>query len=410
MLNRRHVMTGVSSGFLLAGSNFLARVAHAAGVPLVSGLPAGEYDTAVLDALPGKKPLIKLSYRPPNYETPLDYFKSEITPNDAFFVRYHLADIPLAIDPQKWRLRIGGDAAASPYELTLAELQSGFSQAEITAVCQCSGNRRGLSDPHVPGVQWGVGAMGNAVWRGVRLKDLLAKAGLRGEAIELVLNGADGPVIDKTPDFVKSIPLWKGLDENTIVAHTMNGMPLPHWNGAPARLIVPGWTATYWMKHIVSIDAAAKPFDGFWMKSAYRIPTGKFPVIDRFISQETQANTPITEMVVNSIITSPADPHHQPVGRAIEIRGIAWDGGYGIVRVEVSSDGGKSWREARLDKDGGRFSFRPWSYRFVPERAGTYRIIAKATNRAGQTQADALIFNPAGYHNNVPRPVTVIAA
>jgi DMSO/TMAO reductase YedYZ molybdopterin-dependent catalytic subunit len=244
----------------------------------------------------------------------------------------------------------------------------------------------------------------------VRLKDLLAKAGLRGEAIELVLNGADGPVIDKTPDFVKSIPLWKGLDENTIVAHTMNGMPLPHWNGAPARLIVPGWTATYWMKHIVSIDAAAKPFDGFWMKSAYRIPTGKFPVIDRFISQETLANTPITEMVVNSIITSPADPHHQPVGRAIEIRGIAWDGGYGIVRVEVSSDGGKSWREARLDKDGGRFSFRPWSYRFVPERAGTYRIIAKATNRAGQTQADALIFNPAGYHNNVPRPVTVIAA
>jgi DMSO/TMAO reductase YedYZ molybdopterin-dependent catalytic subunit len=410
MLSRRHVMTGAASGLLLSGTDLLPRLAKAAGAPLVPGLPAGEYDTAVLDALPGKKPLIKLSYRPPNYETPPAYFATEITPNDAFFVRYHLADIPLSIDAQKWRLRIGGEATATPFELSLADLQTGFPQVELTAVCQCSGNRRGLSDPHVPGVQWGIGAMGNAVWRGVRLKDVLAKAGLRADAIELVLNGAEGPVLAKTPDFIKSIPVWKALDENTMIAHSMNGAPLPHWNGAPARLIVPGWTATYWTKHIVSIDAVTKPFDGFWMKNAYRIPTGKFPVIDRFISQETPANTPITEIVVNSLITAPGEHHKQKVGSPVEIRGIAWDGGYGITRVEISADGGKSWREATLGKDGGRFSFRSWTYRFVPTKPGSTSIIAKASNRAGQTQADTLIFNPAGYHNNVPRPVTIVAA
>jgi DMSO/TMAO reductase YedYZ molybdopterin-dependent catalytic subunit len=142
----------------------------------------------------------------------------------------------------------------------LHELQSGFEQVETTGVCQCSGNRRGLSQPHVAGVEWGVGAMGNAVWRGVRLKDVLAKAGLRKEVVEIVLNGTDGPVLDKTPDFVKSIPIWKALDENTIIAHQMNGQPLPHYNGFPARLILPGWTATYWMKRLITIDAESPRF------------------------------------------------------------------------------------------------------------------------------------------------------
>jgi len=277
MLQRRRVLQGLGGALAFAVPGLGARSAFPAAPPyLTFGLPTGVYDTAVLDALPGKQPLIKLAYRPPNYETPVSYFSSPITANDAFFVRYHLADIPEQIDVPSWRLRVGGDAAANPFELTMVELQSGFEQVEITAVCQCSGNRRGLSDPHVPGVQWGLGAMGNAVWRGVRLKDVLAKAGLRKETVEVVLNGADGPVIDKTPDFVKSIPIWKALDENTIVAFRMNGQPLPHFNGFPARLVVPGWTATYWMKHLVSIEAAAKPFDGFWMKSAYRIPNGKF--------------------------------------------------------------------------------------------------------------------------------------
>jgi DMSO/TMAO reductase YedYZ molybdopterin-dependent catalytic subunit len=408
MFSRRHLMKSIGGAIVLASPGILPRVAAVAGgTPLVSGLPAGEYDTAILDALPGKKPLIKLSYRPPNYETPITYFDSAVTPNDAFFVRYHLADIPDSIHARSWKLRIGGEAAATPLELTLADLQNKYEQVEIAAVCQCAGNRRGLSEPHVPGVQWGIGAMGNAVWKGARLRDVLAKAGLRKEAVEIVLNGADGPVIDKTPDFIKSIPVWKALDENTLIAHSMNGEPLPHFNGAPARLVVPGWTATYWMKHLVTIEAATKPFNGFWMKNAYRIPTGLFPVIDHFLTQETSANTPITEMVVNSIITAWPDRQSAKAGRPIEIRGIAWDGGYGITRVEMSVDGGANWRNSVLGNDLGRFAFRQWTHRFTPPKPGTYSVIAKASNRVGQTQTEKLIFNPAGYHNNVVRPIVV---
>ena len=411
-VNRRQLLQRAGAGAVaLAGSGALSRLALAAQNPaLVPGLAGGVYDTAILDALPGKKPLIKLSYRPPNYETPVTYFKDAITPNDAFFVRYHLAGIPDEIDPKAWRLKIGGEGAASPFELTLQELQSGFEQVEITAVCQCSGNRRGLSTPHVAGVEWGVGAMGNAVWRGVRLKDVLAKAGLRKEAVELVLNGADGPVLDKTPDFVKSIPVGKGLDENTIIAHQMNRQPLPHYNGFPARLIVPGWTATYWMKHLVSIDAVTKPFDGFWVKGAYRIPTGKFPIVQHFETQVTAVNEPITEIVVNSLIASPAEGQQVRVNQPVDIAGVAWDGGYGIRRVEVSVDNGKAWQEAVLGPDLGRFAFRAWTFRFTPSSAGKHTVIAKASNAIGQTQADSLIFNPAGYHNNVPLPLTITAA
>src|SRR6516162_681101 len=411
MLERRRVLQGLGGVLAFAVPGLASRPASPAERPyLTFGLPDGEYDTAVLDALPDKQPLIKLSYRPPNYETPVSFFTAPVTANDAFFVRYHLADIPERIDLRSWRLRVGGDAAANPFELTMAELQSGFEHVDITAVCQCSGNRRGLSEPHVPGVQWGLGAMGNAVWTGVRLKDVLAKAGLRKETIEIVLNGADGPVIDKTPDFIKSIPIWKALDENTIVAFGMNGQPLPHFNGFPARLVVPGWTATYWMKHLVSIEAATKPFDGFWMKSAYRIPNGKFPIIERFLSQENDATTPISEMVVNSLTTSPAEGQRFKFGRPIDVSGIAWDGGYGIRAVEVSTDNGKTRHQASLGRDDGRFAFRPWSYRFKPESAGTHRINAKATNRVGQTQVDTLIFNPAGYHNNVIRATTITVA
>jgi DMSO/TMAO reductase YedYZ molybdopterin-dependent catalytic subunit len=111
----------------------------------------------------------------------------------------------------------------------------------------------------------------------------------------VVFDGADGPVLDKTPDFVKSLPVWKGIEETTLVAYEMNGEPLAHWNGFPARIVAPGWTATYWVKHITRITAVTRPFDGYWMKTAYRIPVGKFPLVARFISQETAVTTPIVE-------------------------------------------------------------------------------------------------------------------
>jgi DMSO/TMAO reductase YedYZ molybdopterin-dependent catalytic subunit len=395
-LNRRHFLGGsaAAGASLAAGLPPFAAV-RAAQPDLAAGLPAGVRASAVLDALPGKKPLIKLSYRPPNYETPIEYFREAITPNDAFFVRYHLAVIP-EIDVKTWKISVGGDGASGQAELTLQDLQA-MPATEVVAVNQCSGNRRGLFQPHVPGVEWGYGAMGCARWKGARLKDVLDKVGLKKEAVEILFDGADGPVVDKTPDFIKSIPVWKAIEDTTLIAYEMNGQPLPHFNGYPARLVVPGWTGTYWMKHLTSIKALLKPESSFWMSAAYRIPLGKFPLVARFTSQDTAANTPITEMVVNSLITSHSDGAEVKVGSLLG--GIAWDGGYGIRTVEISSDGGKTWSAATLGSDLGRYAFRTWS--FPLQNKGKQTVMARASNAIGATQTAELILNPAGYHHNV---------
>ena len=165
-----------------------------------------------MGTLPGKKPLIQLADRPPNFESPLEYLRTPITPNNEFFVRYHLADIP-EVKAEGYKISVGGDGANGTAEITLDDLKE-MPAVEVVAVNQCSGNRRGLSKPHVAGVEWGYGAMGCARWKGARLKDVLDKVGLKKEAIEISFNGADGPAIDKTPDFIKSIPAWKAMDDS----------------------------------------------------------------------------------------------------------------------------------------------------------------------------------------------------
>jgi len=278
---------------------------------------------------------------------------------------------------------------------------------EVVAVNQCSGNRRGLSSPHVQGVEWGYGAMGCAKWKGAKLKDVLDKAGLKKETIEIGMNGADGPAVPDTPDFIKSIPLWKAMEDTTIVAYEMNGQPLPHFNGFPARVIVPGWTGTYWIKHVTAINALTKPQGGFWMNPAYRIPVGKFPIRDRFITQENAVNTPITEIVVNSLVTSHREGEKVKVGK-VTVSGLAWDGGYGIRAVQVSTDGGNTWTDAKLGQDLGNFAFRPWSFELKAKK-GKNTLTVNAINKIGQAQTAALIFNPAGYHNNVMQTLTLNA-
>lgn len=407
-MDRRTLLTGGASMLALAGGGTaLTPMARAAQFTL----PGGTLAAQTLEALPGKVPLIKKTYRPPNYETPVTYFAEEFTANDAFFVRYHLSDIPETIDPATWKLDVGGPGASTPFAFTLDDLK-GMEKAEIAAVNQCSGNRRGYSDPHVPGVEWGPGAMGNANWGGVRLKDLLDKAGLAKETVEIAFDAADGPVVEATPDFIKSLPLWKAMDENTLVAYEMNGEPLPHFNGFPARLVVPGWTGTYWVKHLTSVQALTEPFKGFWMNPAYRIPSGLFPVVQRFTSQEApnSPNTPITEMVVNSMITNLEDGAQVKAGQPMEVKGIAWDGGYGIAEVAVSIDDGQIWQPATLGRDLGRFAWRQWTYEVTPDAAGTFTVRVRARNNAGQTQVEKLLFNGAGYHNNVVQALSLTVA
>ncbi len=407
MITRRHLLGTAGAGAALAVSGTLPKMsqAEAAGAELSPGVPPGISSYVTMGTLPGKKPLIQLADKPPNYESPLEYFGTPITPNDEFFVRYHLADIP-EVDVKTYKISVGGDGANGQAELTLDDLKK-MPAAEVVAVNQCSGNRRGLSKPHVAGVEWGYGAMGCAKWKGARLKDVLDKVGLKKEAIEISFNGADGPAIDKTPDFIKSLPTWKAMDADTIIAYEMNGAPLPHFNGFPARLIVPGWTGTYWMKHLITVNALTKPQGGFWMKPAYRIPVGKFPVVARFITQEDATSTPITEIVVNSLITSHRDGAKVKAGK-VSVSGMAWDGGYGIRNVEVSTDGGKSWSSATLGQDLGRYAFRPWSFELHAKR-GKNTVMVNATNKIGQSQTADLIFNPAGYHNNVMQNITLTA-
>jgi DMSO/TMAO reductase YedYZ molybdopterin-dependent catalytic subunit len=404
-MHRRKILTGLGAAVLAGGP------ARAVEKPrwMSPQLPDGTREEAALEALPGKQKLIKLTERPPNYEAPIEAFRTAVTPNDQFFVRYHLAAIPTMADLGKWSLSVGGEAAERQVSLSLDDLQKDFEQTDVAAVCQCSGNRRGLSQPHVAGVEWGYGAMGNAVWRGPRLKDVLAKAGVKSGAVEVWLDGADSQLLANTPDFRKSLPMDKAMADDVIIATSMNGKPLPHLNGYPARVVVPGWTATYWMKHVTNIELSTKALGSFWVQKAYRVPAGMFAVDHPFPSQDNATTWPITEMVVNSVVADPIDGSRLPSG-GFTIEGVAWDRGHGIRQVEVSLDGGKSWKQATLGRDLGRYSFRAFSLHTGKVEAGNHVISSRAINNAGETQADRLKFNPAGYHNNVPQQIAVTVA
>ncbi|TLY82506.1 MAG: oxidase [Gammaproteobacteria bacterium] len=392
MATRRELLLAATGGWLIGR----VRASDGAGTVV---------EVEPLAALPGKKPLIRRSFRPPNFETPLADLAAPLTDDGAFFVRYHLTVIP-RIDPDGWRLQVSGASARRALTLSLAELRSGFEQVEVVAVNQCAGNRRGLFTPRVPGVQWGGGAMGNARWRGVRLREVLQRAGVAADALEVVFGGADAPVLPATPAFVKSLPVERALDESTLVAFEMNGRPLPHWNGAPARLVVPGWVGTYWMKHLTSIRIEPRAFDGFWMKTAYRVPTGAFPGA-RFTSQETAETTPVTELLVNSLIVSPGSGARLSRGAHAELAGKAWDGGAGIEGVEVSVDGGQSWRDATLQRDLGRFAWREFRFVLDTSRAGRLDVAVRARSRNGAKQPDKLTPNPSGYHDNIVQAVSL---
>jgi sulfite dehydrogenase (cytochrome) subunit A len=400
MLTRRDVLLAGAGGWLAAQARAGVGPAAAPADAVAGGDSLG--------ALPGKKPLIQHAFRPPNFETPLAELAAPFTPNDVFFVRYHLAVIP-PVDPATWRLQVGGASAQRPLSLSLPQLQQEFPYVSLAAVNQCSGNRRGLFSPRVPGVQWRNGAMGNARWGGVRLRDVLQKSGVAAGALEVVFNGADSALLPGTPDFVKSLPIERALDENTLIAYEMNGAPLPHWNGAPARLVVPGWTGTYWMKHLTEVRIEPKAFDGFWMKAAYRLPTGAFPG-PRFLSQETSETTPITEMLVNSLIIGPLPGARLARGQRAELIGKAWDGGAGIAAVEVSTDGRRSWRAATLGENLGRFAWREFRMPLSTSKPGPLEIAVRARSRDGAQQPDKLTFNASGYHDNIVQTVSVEVA
>lgn len=361
-----------------------------------------------LVAYPQKRPLIRLTTRPPQLETPFAVFgEGAITPNDAFFVRYHLAGSPPpreALEEPAFRLSVEGHVQ-SPLSLGVAELSKRFETASVVAVNQCSGNGRGLFRPRVPGGQMGNGAMGCARWEGVRLADVLKAAGLKPGARQVLLDGLDKPPAPGIPDFVKALDLDQALDPEILLATRMNGEPLPWLNGYPLRVVVPGHYGTYWIKHLHRVTVVDAAFKGYWMDPAYRIPDDPCAHVEP--GTKPRRTVPITRFNVRSFITSVADGATVPAGRPTVLQGIAFDGGSGIREVLVSDDEGRTWRAAELGRDHGRHAFREWSLPWTPGAAGPRVLWARATNRLGQSQPLEALWNPAGYMRNVVEPVKV---
>jgi DMSO/TMAO reductase YedYZ molybdopterin-dependent catalytic subunit len=353
---------------------------------------------------PGKVPMRVINDRPPCLETPWEYYRHDLTPNEAFYVRWHLQMIPTEVDLRTWRLHIGGHVDR-PLSLSMDELRR-MPSTSIVAVNQCSGNSRGLFDPRLPGAQWGNGGMGNARWTGVRLVDLLRRAGVRDGAVEVSFAGLDRAGLASVPDFVKSLTRRDAERPDVLVAYAMNGEPLPLLNGFPVRLVVPGWFATYWIKALAEITVLDQPYTGFWMREAYRIPDSNNG-LER-PDQLAPRTVPISVMRVRSFITRPMAGARILRGDPYVVEGIAFDGGDGIESVEFwSSPMNHQSAVATLGEDLGPYSFRRWRYEWQPELPGEHRLRCRATSKSGATQPSEVGWNRAGYLRNVIEEIRV---
>ncbi len=346
---------------------------------------------------PEKTGLILRTDRPPQLETPLNYFREDLTPNEAFYVRWHLEGIPTAIDLDAFRLQIGGHVG-KPLSLSVADLRRQFEVVSLIAVNQCSGNSRSFFEPRVPGGQWRNGAMGNARWTGVRLREVLDRAGVKAGAVDVGLSGLDRAPMAATPSFAKALGIDHARDGEVMIAYEMNGADLPMLNGFPLRLVVPGWYATYWVKALNQIQVLPEKFHGFWMDKAYRIPTA--PDGNESADHLAAETIPINRLSLRSLFVRPEPGEQISSKGTFEIQGLAFDSGSGIRRVEVSTAAGGGWQVAQLDPDLGKYSWRRWRLRWNPPGVGRYQLSVRAFNRAGQQQT-ANLWNRGGYLRNV---------
>jgi DMSO/TMAO reductase YedYZ molybdopterin-dependent catalytic subunit len=341
-----------------------------------------------------------LSKRPEDLEMPLSGFSDYITPIEHFFVRTHVY-VP-TVNLNDWRLSVDGEVA-TPLTLTMDDLKK-LPSVEMVSVVECAGNGRGFVDPPVPGLQWTNGSVGNGRWRGVRLADVLKRAGMKDPAKEILFNGADVP-LGTMQDFRRTITVKKALDPNTLLAYEMNGVALPVKHGFPLRVVAPGWASDSWVKWVTNITVLDKEFDGFWMKNAYRKPD--HPIAPGS-AMAPEKMVPVTSLRVKSVIASPLDGASAKLGDPINIHGVAWSGDKGpVTSIDVSTDGGRSWKAAGLGADKSQFGWRQWSFSFRPDRESYYNVMARATDASGSTQPFAEEWNPSGYGWNVVQTVGV---
>ena len=348
-----------------------------------------------------KRDMITLSARPEDLEMPLSGFSDYITPAEHFFVRTHVYVPTVKID--EWRLKVEGEVG-TPLVLTMEDIRK-MPAVEMVAVTECAGNGRSFYQPNVPGLQWSNGSVGNGRWRGVRLADVLKRAGIKPTGVDVLFDGADQP-IGTMQDFRRSIPVKKALDPNTLLAYEMNGEPMPVKHGFPMRVITAGWASDSWVKWLTSITVLDKEWDGFWMKNAYRKPDHPVAPMTALTPEQMK---PVTSLQVKSVIESPTGGPLIEFGKPVTIRGVAWSGDAGPVKaVDISTDTGRTWKPATLNRgQETQFGWRQWEFAWTPEREAYYTIMSRARDAAGNTQPFAQEWNPSGYGWNVVSSVGV---
>ena len=368
------------------------------------GLNGAPSTRTLTTAFPQKGPMLLQRTRPPLLETPFEVFDQGVfTPNDRFFVRWHWSAIPDTIDLATYRLAIRGHVN-QPQSISMADILA-LPRYEIAAVNQCSGNSRGLFQPRIAGGQWQNGAMGNAKWTGVRLRDVLDRAGVKPGATTVRFNGLDDPVVPEAPDFIKSLSLDHARDGEVMLAYQMNGEQLPLLNGFPLRLVVPGWFSTYWVKMLNDIEILDKPDDNFWMKSAYLIPATPHAAVQP--GQTGFPTEPINRMIPRSFFTNVTSATTIKSGAPIPLRGIAFGGDCAVTTVETSLDAGQTWRPATLGRDEGPYSFRQWTADATAPANGSLTAMVRCTNTKKEVQQPDPIWNPGGFMRNNIESVTL---
>ncbi len=408
-VSRRDLLRGagavagsLAAAFAFGATAETAQEQGAATLPSFTGPTANPHWNSVgpIISEPQKAPLILLTDRPVQLETPRNYFTSAFTPNEAFYVRWHLDKIPNTVDLKEWRLHVEGNVS-SPQAFSFGDLLRKFKAETIAAVNQCSGNSRSRLQPRVPGGQWGNGAMGNARWTGVKLRDLLSAAGMKSGSLQVQLQGleqGEGPEGMGSRSFLKSLDLDNQVIDECLVAYAMNGEPLPLLNGFPVRLVVPGYFATYWMKCVTWIRGLDKADENFWMKTGYRIPdTPRGTTTPETMKAGGVKTVPIGKMPVRSFLVTPDGSGKIPAGMSVNLRGIAFSGYGRVTKVDVSDDNLNTWKSARLGEDFGPYSFRTWELAWTPKTAGKYSVAVRATDEKGNVQPDDPVWNPGGY-------------
>jgi len=342
--------------------------------------------------------MIVRSSRFVDLETPVEYFNTWLTPAQHFFVRNHMHE-PSTLDPAEWKLNIGGEVE-KPYTLSLAQLSKLETHAIVNTL-ECAGNGRAFQNPKVPGVQWAKGAVGNGRFSGPRLRDVLVRAGVKPTGKHVMFRGLD-EVPGKVPPFIRSTPIEKAMDSDTLIATHLNGAPLPKHNGFPARALVPGWVGAASCKWLTEIQVLDKEFDGNFMNPGYRLPNNPVKPGEAVKVEDTH---PVTGLNVKSVIVSPGDG--ATARAAVNIQGVAWAGEADVVKVEISTDGGVSWQPAQLGTEKARYAWRLWNLRWKAPKPGEYTIASRATDSQGRTQPDSPVWNPSGYLNNAIDRVTI---